>query len=152
MDRDLFNNVKTTSGTVPVVILATAAGTGVDSQGFHSLVALAEFGVPGITTSGANYIEAELQESADNATFVACADADVQGFVGVANGATNTGCFALVNLNTKASQAYKAGYLGAARYLRVNFRFTGTHGTGTPLSSVFVEGGADYRPVSGNAT
>jgi hypothetical protein len=125
--RDLYNTIKSTQSMAPAARTATANGTGVDLKGYHSAVAIIEVGA---RTDGTHTFE--LQESDDNSTFTAVADADLQG--------TEPAVAASGDQN----KVYELGYLGKKRYLRVKVTVSGaTSGavygativTGTPAKA-----------------
>lgn len=144
MLRDLVSHIKLASTLLPANRTADANGVSVDCQGYHSAMAVAHIGAPGDTLSGSLKIEMELQHSDDGTTFAACADADLSApVVG-----TNTGTFAVIDAGGKASQAYKVGYKGTKRYLRVVHNITGTHSVGTPTSALVELASAAQQPVA----
>lgn len=170
MDRDLIDSLKAgkvltagsagpTANLAPQVATVTVTSASIDTQGFHSFVAILQVGAFGTTQSGSVYIEGELQVSNDNSTWIAAADADLlfppgdatRTGVGVGTTAAS-GCF----FNSRTTGAvdltglYMVGYLGLYRYLRVNVRLTGTQSTGTPVSAALIASHPDYSPVSGN--
>src|SRR5690348_2462596 len=121
--RDLVHNLKPTSGLAPAVRTATALSSACDLQGFESVVARVHIGTFGDVQSGSLYIEAELQESSDNSTYTAVADADLL-FPSGRSAATGTatGTFVQTKTTGKADTAgvYEVGYAGTKRYLKVN--------------------------------
>lgn len=92
-------------------------------------------GVGGITFSGVNKIEYVLTHSDDDSSFTAVADADVVG-VAVASGGIVRSLIAA----HAAPSVTMMGYVGRKRYLRLLADFSGTHGTGTPMSAIAVRG------------
>jgi hypothetical protein len=99
--RDLKSNIKRMSSLAPQSLTAATNGTSVDRAGFSSVVVSFNCGAIGGTSPSYTF---EVQESSDNSTFTAVADADLQGAEPVVT-ATNAGIFTL-------------GYLGAKRYVR----------------------------------
>ena len=134
MEKDLF----------PITTLANATrtadanGTTVDLQGYNGALILAHIGAEGVTLSGTDKIELELEESADDSTWTDVADADLLGYVD----GTNDGTFALFDANAELPALVKASYIGTKRYIRVVVNFSGTHGTGTPIEAMVVRGHA----------
>lgn len=133
MKQLILEHVKCTSALLPAVRTADANGISIDRQGYSNVAFLFYVGAPGDTLSGSVKIEAELEESDDNSNWTDVANADVRS---VATGATNTGCFAVIDANGEASSMYRASYLGTKRYVRLVANVTGTHTTGTPSSAV----------------
>lgn len=101
MMRDLKNNLDAVLSLSPAARTASANGTGVDLKGYEAALVLVQTGT---ITDGTHTIE--VQESDDNSTFTAVADADLQG-TEPAIGATDD------------DKVFEIGYLGAKRYIRV---------------------------------
>jgi hypothetical protein len=144
------NDSKAGASLAPAVRTATAAGTGIDLKDFRSAIAVFHCGTFGDTQSGSVYIEAELQDSDDNSTFAAVADANLAFPSGKsARTGTATGTFFQSKTTGAADAAglYEVGYKGLKRYLRVNVRYTGTHSIGTPVCAQVRLGNADVKPV-----
>ncbi|HEX4138357.1 MAG TPA: hypothetical protein VHY84_27350 [Bryobacteraceae bacterium] len=167
MDRDLVDILKTgrvpsagaaspTANLAPAVRTATVASASINTAGFHGFLGAFYIGAYGDAASGSVYVEAELQVSADNATWIPAADADILmppgDAVRTAFGTTAaSGCFFQSKTTGAADVAglYTVGYLGAYQYLRVNVRFTAAT-TGCPCAVLLTAGFPDYSPVSGN--
>lgn len=99
--RDLKSNIKIVQSLVPISRTAAANGVGVDITGFNSvLVSFTGGAIGGTATPTFTF---EVQESADNTTFTAVADADLRGAepVVIAAGANAT-----------------VSYIGYKRYVR----------------------------------
>lgn len=128
--RDLTNNLAVRPVVNPAVLSTDTNGTGIDLQGFDGVDIIAALGAQGVTLSGSVFIDFILQHSDDNTSFAAAADADIIGAV-ITSG---SGIFARIDANAKAARSYSVGYRGSKRYVRVVVDFTGTHGTGTPIS------------------
>jgi hypothetical protein len=144
MLKDVVSNLKVVSSLLPAVRTADANGSAADLQDFSGCMVVAHIGAPGDTLSGSVKIEMELEHSDDNSTFVDCADADLS----TAVTGTNTGTFAVIDANGEASQAYKVGYKGNKRYVRVVYNITGTHTTGTAGSALIIPGKPKAAPVA----
>lgn len=166
MDRDLINNLNqgrvasagaaaSGIGLVPVKVTATQLSGKIDLAGFHGASIALMIGAYGDAQSGTVYMEGELQESNDDTTYTAVADADLLFPPGdAARTGTATGTF-FQSKTTAAddlSGIYTVGYRGSKRYLKVNLRLTGTHTNGTPVAVLMTAGFPDYAPVSGNAS
>lgn len=157
-NRDLINNLKSVVGLVPATRTATALSSVCDTQGYEAANARFFVGAFGDTASATVFMEAELQESSDNVTYTAVADADMLFPPGAVLkvGTVATGGVFMQSKTTAAndlgSLIYEAGYRGNKRYLKVNLRLTGTHTNGTPTAVEFTLGRPDYSPASGNAT
>lgn len=124
--KDLYNNLAPVVSLSPAARTASADGTGVDLQGYEGALVLV---TTGTITDGTHTVE--LQESDDNSTFSAVADADLQGdepAIGAANDNTS----------------YKLGYLGSKRYLRVAVTVAGAT-TGGVYGASIVRGFARHK-------
>lgn len=99
--RDLKSNIKPVQSLVPISRTAAANGTGVDTLGFNSACVVFNCGAIGGTVSPT--FTFEVQESSDNATFTAVADADLRGTEPVV---------------TTANVVATVGYIGNKRYIR----------------------------------
>ncbi len=86
---------------------ASAVSAAVDLQNNDSVAFVVSVGAAGDTCSGANRVEAALQESSDNVTFTPVADSDMQRVV---SGGQATGTFLILNANAQASQVYAPAY------------------------------------------
>ena len=125
----------------PAVRDADANGTGVDIQGYENVAIVVDSGIEGITLSGTNKIEFELEHSDDDSTYVDASSADVNGTLGA------NGLFLTLDDNAESPQISEIEYLGTKRYVRVVANFSGTHGTGTPISAFVILGKPRHAPA-----
>ena len=139
--QDLSNNIKLMQSIAPAVLDADANGTGVDTQGYENVAIVVDTGVEGITLSSTNKIEFELEHSDDDSTYVDAESSDINGTLG-----TN-GLFLTLDANAESPQISEIEYLGAKRYVRVVANFSGTHGTGTPVSASVILGKPRHAPA-----
>ena len=139
---DLENQTTISQVTDPVVVSADALSSVIDMAGFRDVTVLAAIGESGDTLSGSVYIELEMQESDDDSTYTACADADITNAVT----GTNTGTFALIDAAAEDDAVFASQYLGDKRYVKVNINVTGTHTNGTPCGVLAVQSGENYLP------
>lgn len=139
--QDLANNIKLMQSIAPAVLDADANGTGVDIAGYENVAIVVDSGVEGITLSGTNKIEFELEHSDDNSTWVDAESADVNGSLGA------NGLFLTLDDNAESPQISEIEYLGSKRYVRVVANFSGTHGTGTPISASVILGKPRHAPA-----
>jgi len=95
-----------------------------------------EVGVGGITFSGTNKVEFKLTHSDDDDTYEAVTLADVVGPTSVGTG----GIVSSLVAAHAAATVEKIGYIGRKRYIKLLADFSGTHGTGTPMSALAVTG------------
>lgn len=144
MEHDLINNMPFDMVVEAKVLDADTDGSSVDLKGYRWVTFVAQIGTGGITFDSSNKIEFEVEESDDDSTFTDVADADLQGAVA----GTNDGCFGVVDSAADDVATYECTYKGSSRYVRPTVNFSGTHGTGTPISVLAIRHGATYRPVS----
>jgi len=140
---DLENQTTISQVTDPVVVSADALSAAINMAGFRDVTVLAAIGESGDTLSGSVYIELEMQESDDDSTYTACADADI---TNVVTGSSNTGTFALIDAAAEDDAVYSSQYLGSKQYVKVNINVTGTHTNGTPCGVLAVQSGENYLP------
>ena len=113
---DLENTSTISQITDPVVVSADALSAVVNQAGFTDVTVLVAVGESGDTLSGSVYIELEMQESSDDSTYTACADADITNAVA----GTNTGTFALIDAAAEDDAVFASQYLGSKQYVKVN--------------------------------
>lgn len=142
--KDMENTTKVTVGHTPQVTNADADGTSCDLQLYDWCLILFDVGDSADTLSGSNYIECEIEESADDSTFTDVADSDLVSYVA----GTNDGTAALINDPAEDQTVVVACYIGSKRYVRGVLNFTGTHSTGTPIGIVNIRGNYKYPPTS----
>lgn len=127
--KDLESNVDFVQSLAPASRTATANGTGVDLQNYASAFALISAGAAGGTSPSFTF---EVQESDDNSTFTAVADADLQGDEPVI---------------TAGDEVHRIGYKGGKRYIRV--AITAVSGTSPTLlcEAGIVRGDPNIAPL-----
>jgi len=133
---DIKNNVDVAQTIAPQQLSGTVTGTstavGVDLRGYNAAMAVINCGAAGGTAPSFTF---QVEESSDNSTFTAVADADLSGTepsVGTAND----------------NAVYRVGYKGSERYLRV--AVPATSGT-TPtlfVAATIERGRPDDAPLS----
>tara|TARA_R110000803_G_C11769085_1_gene295011 strand:- start:56 stop:520 length:465 start_codon:yes stop_codon:yes gene_type:complete len=130
---DIANNTTITQVLDPVTLTATANTTGLDTQFSNGSMLVVTMGESGDTLSGTVYWELILQESSDNSTWSAVTSA-----TSVTWGSVNssTGVFATIDAAAEDDAAFKIGYTGPERYVRVAVTKTGTHTNGTPIGAL----------------
>jgi hypothetical protein len=129
MMRDLKNNFDAVISLAPAARTASANGSGVDLSGYGGAMVLV---TTGLITDATHTIE--VQESEDNATFTAVADADLQGTEPAIGAADD-------------NKVYRVGYLGNKRYVRVVVTVAGAT-TGGVLGASVVRGLPRYAPLA----
>lgn len=141
--RDLASNITEQILITSATYSADTTPVAVDLQGYDAAVVLIEVGAGGITFSGTNKIEFVLTHSDDNSTYSNVADADIQGVSGTSNGIV----YSLTSAHASGTIT-EVGYVGGKRYIKLLADFSGTHGTGTPLSAIAILGRPNLRPVA----
>ena len=119
----------------------------IDLQGYNAAEVVLSVGVGGITFTGANKVEFKLTHSDNDATYEAVTAADVLGVDTVADG----GIVKALTEEHAAAAAYRFGYVGGKRYLKLLADFSGTHGTGTPIAAVVLAGEGHDNPQADQA-
>lgn len=137
--KDLLNSIDVSSTLVPASRTADANGTGVDVGRNESAVLLFHVGAEGVTLSGTDKIALEIEESDDDSTYTDVAAADLVG-------EESAGVVKTLDDIAEAPAAYSVTYLGSKRYIRAVLNYSGTHGTGTPISAVVIAGHPRVAP------
>lgn len=125
--RTLASNIAVKSAIAPAVQAAAADGTAIDTLGFNSVA----FAVNTGAIVGSGDFGVKLTESDDNITFTDVVAAQVQ------SNAPAT---------LAAASAYKLGYIGWRRYVRVALTKAG--GTSIALGATAVLAHAAHKPVA----
>lgn len=131
----------------PAVLAADNTPLAIDLQGYNSAEIILSIGIGGITFDGTNKIEFKLTHSDDNVTYDAVTVGDVLGLDVVGTG----GIVKALIAAHAAAAAYRFGYKGGRRYLKLLADFGGTHGTGTPLTAVVLKGHGYSNPQANQA-
>ncbi|MBY8826115.1 hypothetical protein [Sphingomonas colocasiae] len=119
----------------------------IDLQGFNSAEILLLIGIGGITFTGSNKIEFKLTHSDDDVTYDPVEIGDVLGLASVGSG----GIIKALTSAHAAAAAYRIGYKGGRRYLKLLADFSGTHGAGTPIGMAVLKGHPENGPVANAA-
>lgn len=129
MNREMKSNIAVAESLAPASRTAAVNGSGVDLRGYDSATVVIQAGAAGGTTPSFTF---EVQESDDNSSFSAVADADLTGTEPVV---------------TAAGAPVTIAYRGAKRYVRVSI--TAVSGTSPTLlcSASVVRGHSSIRPV-----
>jgi hypothetical protein len=131
MQRQLFHDTDPAASLHPAARTTTATGSSVDLLGFHSALIL----IPaGAWTDGTHTFE--VQESDDDSTFAAVADADLVGDEPVIDGAADD------------DTVYSLAYLGSKRYVLVKVTVTGSPSTGLVAGAFVLKGHPQYAPAT----
>ncbi|MDO5116193.1 MAG: hypothetical protein Q4D58_08870 [Synergistaceae bacterium] len=99
-------------------------------------------GIGGITFSTTNKVEFVLTHSSDGADYTNVETRDVVGA-----GEITSGIICSLKEAHAAAEVKKYGYVGGKKYIKLLAKFSGTHGTATPLSAVVVQCEPYKRPV-----
>ena len=139
---DLENSTTISQIVDPAVATADVTSSAVDMAGFTDLNILVSVGESGDTLSGSVKVELELQESDDDSSYTACANASITNAVT----GTNTGTFAVIDAAAEDDAVYQTKYLGGKQYVKVVANLTGTHTNGIPVGVLAVKSGKNYLP------
>lgn len=123
MSRDIYSNVSTAQSLAPAARTATANGTGVDLTGYDAARVIIDCGT---WTDGT--FTFEVQDSSDDSTYTAVADAYLLGTEPV------------VDAGAEDDQIYEVGYIGTQKYLRVRVVVTASPATGMVFGASIVRG------------
>ena len=143
MKKDISLEMGLIAVLAPAVLAADNTPAAIDLGNFESAILALHVGIGGITFSGTNKIEFVLTHSDNDSTYVAVGQEDVKGVTVATGGIVRS----LVAAHAAASLT-KIGYHGGKRYLKLLADFSGTHGTGTPISAVIVAGEPRIAPVA----
>lgn len=144
--KDLHSSLTIVSAIGAAELAADNTPVAIDLQGYNSAEIVLAVGIGGITFSGTNKIEITVTHSDDNATYTAVTDTDLLGVAGTTGGIVK----ALVAAHAAAA-CYRVGYKGGKRYLKVLAKFSGTHGTGTPIAAIIIKGDGYDNPQANQA-
>lgn len=120
---DIKSKIDVDQSLPKIARTATETGTAFDISGYNGVSVIIDAGT---WTNGGHTFE--IQDSDDNSTFTAVADASLDGSEPVIDGSDDGG------------QKYRIGYLGNKRYLRVNVTVTGSPATGAVIGALIVKG------------
>lgn len=145
--RDIHSDLTAVAVFGPVVLAADNTPAALDLQGYNAAEILLGIGIGGITFDATNKIEFKLTHSDDDVTYTAVTVDDMLGLSSVGSGGIIK---SLVAAHAAAAQ-YRFGYKGGKRYLKLLADFSGTHGTGTPVSAVLLKGHGFNNPQANQA-
>ena len=141
--KDLITHMTAEAVIGPAALSADMTSASFDLLGFNAAMLLIAVGVGGITFDATNKIDFVLTHSDDGTTFTDVIDKDVLGVSGVSDGIIHS----LLAAHATPTVT-RVGYRGSKRYLRVRADFSGTHGTGTPMTVLLNKAHAEQKPVS----
>ena len=144
--RDRHSNMLLAVAIGNATLAADNTPAAVDIRGYDTAEIMLAIGVGGITFSTTNKVEFVLTHSDDNSTFTNVATADVLGAGTVTSGIIKS----LIAAHATAA-AYRFGYIGGKRHLKLLADFSGTHGTGTPIAGLISLGNPARMPTADQA-
>lgn len=145
--KDIHSGMKVFAAIAAATLDADNTPPAVDLQGYNAAEILLSIGAGGITFSGTNKVEFKLTHSDDDSTYTAVTAADMLGIDSVGTG----GIIKTLSAAHATAAAYRYGYVGGKRYLKLLADFSGTHGTGTPMAAVVLAGKAHTNPQADQA-
>ena len=144
--RDLHSHIRTVVAIGAAVLAADNTPAAIDLRGYDSAEIDLSIGIGGITFDATNKIEYVLTQSDDDVTYTPVTDADLLGVSGTVNGIIKA-----LKAAHAAPNAYRYGYIGGKRYIKLLADFSGTHGTGTPMAANIITGHPSRQPTSNQA-
>lgn len=142
--KDLYTVKKEIIILEPKVYSANNTPLTIDLAGFKSAILNLAIGIGGITFSTTNKIEFVLTHSDDDSVYTNVTSDD---FVNGEDLSITDGIVkSLIAAHATASMS-EFGYIGNKRYLELLADFSGTHGTGTPISATLSLGHPNYTPI-----
>jgi len=145
--KDLHSNIAVAVAIAAAPLTDDNTPPAIDRQGYDAVELVLNIGVGGITFTGTNKIEFKLTHSDDDSTYTAVTLADVLGVASVGTG----GIIKSLTSAHAAANAYRFGYKGGKRYLKLLADFSGTHATGTPIAASALLGEPMVAPVADQA-
>lgn len=144
--KDIHSGMSVAVAIGNATLTADNTPAAIDLLGYDAAEIILAIGVGGITFSGTNKIEFVLTHSDDDSTYTAVETKHMLG-VTVATG----GIIKSLIAAHAAAAAYRFGYKGNKRYLKLLADFSGTHGTGTPIAALVLKGEGQDNPQANQA-
>ena len=141
--RENVNKNETVQILDPAVLTADTVTTGVDTADCNAAKISVLVGESGDTLSGSVKWDFILESSEDNSTWAAVTDTNLV----VGQTVDSSGIFATIDAAAEDDVVLTVGYIGYARYFRVNIDATGTHTNGTPMGAVAEKGNLQLAPA-----
>lgn len=145
--KDIHSGMSVAVAIGNEVLSADNTPPAIDLLGYDAAEIILSIGIGGITFSGTNKIEFKLTHSDDDTTYTAVELKDVLGLAAVGAG----GIIKSLVAAHAAAAAYRVGYKGGKRYLKLLADFSGTHGTGTPITAIAIKGHGHDNPQANQA-
>ncbi|MCP3729259.1 hypothetical protein M9978_02360 [Sphingomonas sp. MG17] len=146
-NRDGASALFPVAAIAPATLSADNTPDAIDVRGYQSATLNLSIGVGGITFTGSNKIEFVLTHSDDGVTYTAVTDDDVIKDA-LAPATITSGIVRALTAAHAAATLQELGYIGGKGYLKLLADFSGTHGTGTPVSAVVVRSNAALKGVA----
>lgn len=128
----------------PATLSADNTPAAVDLRDYGKATLMLAIGAGGITFDGTNKIEFKLTHSDDDSSYTNVGDDDVIKDSNAPASITG-GIIRSLTAAHAAADVQKLGYIGGKRYVKLLADFSGTHGTGTPISAVWVKAKGDLQ-------
>ncbi|QQR69108.1 MAG: hypothetical protein IPI58_09875 [Alphaproteobacteria bacterium] len=144
--QDLHSDTSLVQIIGPAGMTSDNIPAAIDLQGYDAAEILLGIAAGGITFDATNKIEFKLTHSDDNSSYVDVTTADMNGVT-----VTGTGIIKALTSAHASPAAYRFGYKGGKRYLKLLADFSGTHGTGTPICAMLLRGHAAIQPQANQA-
>lgn len=146
--KDAHSGIKVVSAIDAANLKVDSTPAAIDRQGFNSVEFVLSVGVGGITFDGSNHLDFVLSHSNDDVTYDLVSASDVLGAASVTSGVIKS-----IAAAHAAAKAYRFGYVGGRRYLKLKADFVGSIATETALAAVAILGNVsnDTAPVANQA-
>lgn len=142
--RDLISNLGASQAIGPATLASDTTSAAIDLAGFDSAMIALSVGVGGITFDETNKVEFKVTHCAtSDGTFEAVTQNHIEGATVSTGGIVK----ALTAAHAAASFT-KVGYVGGRRFVKIQADFSGTHGTGTPISVTVLKGHPGSAPAA----
>lgn len=145
--KDIHSDMTVVNAFGPVSLAADNTPAAIDLRGYNAAEIVLGIGIGGITFDATNKIEFKVTHSDDDSTYTAV---DIDDILGVASVGTGGIIKSLVAAHAAAA-SYRFGYVGGKRYLKILADFSGTHGSGTPLTAMVIKGYGYNQPEAAQA-
>jgi len=145
--RDIHSGLSVAVAIAAATLDADNTPPTIDLQGYNAAEIVLAIGAGGITFSGTNKVEFKLTHSDDDSSYTAVDIDDMLGLDSVGSG----GIVKSLNSAHASAAAYRFGYKGGKRYLKLLADFSGTHGSGTPIAGLVLLGHGNVQPEAAQA-
>lgn len=144
--KDMHSHITVDVAIGAEALAADTTPPAIDLQGYNKAEIVLAIGVGGITFDATNKIEFVLSHSDDDTTYTPVTDDDVLGVSGISNGIIK----ALTSAHAAAA-AYRYGYIGNKRYLKLLPDFSGSHASPTPIAACVIKAMGHDNPQADQA-